>query len=135
MLFGYRQGKYPITAKAWRKLRSAEIAAGIAVATEEERAEFSARSRVAAPLFEGAPAGRGATPSPASDSTQRGVIAPHHSDFIPGLATSEQDVRAYIERVLAAAAGDPRRLATLIEVLEMHVEPWLRKWRPEQPAK
>lgn len=29
MLYGYRSGKYPITAKAWRKLEAAERAAGI----------------------------------------------------------------------------------------------------------
>jgi hypothetical protein len=32
MLFGYRSGKYPISAKAWRKLEAAERAAGIGVA-------------------------------------------------------------------------------------------------------
>lgn len=31
MLFGYRTGKYPISAKAWRKLEAAERSAGIYV--------------------------------------------------------------------------------------------------------
>ena len=46
MIFAYRKGEQPITPKAWRILREAEIAAGIAVdAVEEEQAGFGSQPR------------------------------------------------------------------------------------------
>ena len=46
MIFAYREGEKPISKKAWRKLREAEIAAGIAVgAVEEEQAGFGSPPR------------------------------------------------------------------------------------------
>lgn len=59
------------------------------------------------------------------------MIAPHFDNPTPSLPTTDQDVRAYLEHVLAAAGGDPRRLAVLLEMLQMHLEPWARKWRAE----
>src|SRR5690606_24489825 len=92
-------------------------------ATQESPARFGPPS----PLYtHAAPVPRGQQ-SPAG----RGVIAPHFDTPTPSLPTTDQDVRAYLEHVLAAAGGDPRRLAVLLEMLQMHLEPWARKWRSE----
>lgn len=123
MLFAYRKGSHPITAKAWAKLRQAEIAAGLAVADEPRAEESPARFDPADPL-----SGH-ATPVPRGQHSPagRGVIAPHESFSKPPLPT-EADVHAYVAYVLSVAAGDPRRLATLLETLQLHLEPWIRKW-------
>lgn len=132
MLFAYRSGKQPISRKAWDKLRNAEVAAGLAPPepTPGEVRESSARYSQPPPLYppHAAPVSRGQHIPPAG----RGVIAPHANFPTPSLPTTDQDVHAYMAHVLAAAGGDPRRLATLLETLQLHLEPWVRKWRSEQ---
>lgn len=54
MLFGYRSGTYPISSKAWRKLESAERAAGIV--------EFPDQTGGRAPGESSAPLARSALP-------------------------------------------------------------------------
>lgn len=127
MHFGYRSGKYPVSRKVWRKLEESETQAGIRPRPDELRSAESPAKFGSREALHGHASPAGGTHSPVG----RGVIAPHDQFSPHALSTTEADVHAYLALVLSAAAGDPRRLAVLLETLQLHLDPWLRKWRAE----
>lgn len=95
MLYAYRGAKNRVTAKAWAKLRSAEIAAGIVPANEI--GERSTTGDLAVGEDEQAPYG---TPE-----------------------MLEREARQFFERVISAAKGDTVRLGWLMQQMIDYLSP------------
>ncbi len=94
---------------------------------EESSPNFGERSGSASPLHKGST--RSASPTPISRPPDR-VISPSdsHVPNIPDNPPTAQDVRSYVELLLAAAAADPKRVGRLVDTLHEQWESTRQYW-------
>lgn len=118
MLFGYRKGHNRITDKAWRKLRKAEIEAGIEARAEEPPAQFGERSGHRAPF-------------------KTLVRLPHETGHTVPLSPQvlRKRIVAEVDAAVQAAGDDTVRLAALLDELETRLGERVRRWQEYDAAK
>lgn len=108
MLFAYRKGTHPISKKAWRKIRSAEIAAGIvSEVSEGEQADYRKSGSSAA------------SAAPAARTRSGGMLNPSHEPT--PAQPSQQECIDYFLRYLARAAHEPGGLGVVMYKLKKHL--------------